>query len=288
MRWQGRRQSDNVEDRRGMPRGGWPWAAGWAPGRARGGRPCWAATRRPCCSNCRRPAADPAAGPRQVDPAEQPLKDFVSVVLADTEDVWNELFGKQLRRQYREPKLVLYTGQVQIGLRLGQRGDGAFLLPGGRKGLSGPEFLRGNEDEVPRSGRFRGRLRAWRTRSATTCRSCSASWIWSTSSEDGSARPSRTACLCVWSCRPTIWPASGRTTPRGRKKSSSPATWTRPCGRPAPWVTTGCRSRPRATSSRIPSRTAPPRQRSRWFRLGLQTGDFQRAKELFDLPEEQL
>ncbi len=35
-------------------------------------------------------------GPRQVDPAEQPLKEFVSVVLADTEDVWRELFPKHL------------------------------------------------------------------------------------------------------------------------------------------------------------------------------------------------
>lgn len=74
------------------------------------------------------PGADPAAGPVQVDPAEQPLKEFVSVVLADTEDVWRELFQTQ-RAPYRAPKLVLYTGEVRTGAGLADAAMGPFYVP---------------------------------------------------------------------------------------------------------------------------------------------------------------
>ncbi|RYE13090.1 MAG: hypothetical protein EOP51_30385, partial [Sphingobacteriales bacterium] len=40
---------------------------------------------------------------------------FVSVVLADTEDVWNKLFSEQLGQTYQEPKLVLFTGRDESG-----------------------------------------------------------------------------------------------------------------------------------------------------------------------------
>ena len=79
------------------------------------------------------PAGDPAAGARQVDPAEEPLRDFVSVVLADTEDVWHELFQKQPSRNYRQPKLVLYTGQVQVPGGLATSAMGPFYSPADEK-----------------------------------------------------------------------------------------------------------------------------------------------------------
>ena len=49
---------------------------------------------------------------RQISPAENRLADFVSVVLADTEDTWHVLFNK-MGKNYREPKLVLFTGAVE-------------------------------------------------------------------------------------------------------------------------------------------------------------------------------
>lgn len=63
---------------------------------------------------------------------EQELADFVSVVLADTEDVWTELFAEQGLR-YEEPTLVLYTGQVQTACGFGSAAAGPFYCPGDRK-----------------------------------------------------------------------------------------------------------------------------------------------------------
>src|SRR5262245_28217302 len=52
-------------------------------------------------------------GAGQVAPGQQDdLRRFVAVVLADTEDVWHELFRK-MGKTYREPKLVLFSGRVQ-------------------------------------------------------------------------------------------------------------------------------------------------------------------------------
>lgn len=129
MRWQGRKQSDNVEDRRGIPVG--KMAIGGGLGTLvlvlvvafLGGDPQALLDQMPP------PGANPAAGPRHIDPAEQPLKELVSVVLADTEDVWRELFRTHFRRSYREPKLVLYTGEVRTGAGLASAAMGPFYLP---------------------------------------------------------------------------------------------------------------------------------------------------------------
>ena len=45
-------------------------------------------------------------------PTENRLAEFISVVLADTEDTWHELFGR-MNRTYREPTLVLFSGAVE-------------------------------------------------------------------------------------------------------------------------------------------------------------------------------
>jgi uncharacterized protein len=56
------------------------------------------------------------------------LADFVSVVLADTEDTWNALFAEQNLR-YAEPTLVLFTGAVNSGCGTGQAAMGPFYCP---------------------------------------------------------------------------------------------------------------------------------------------------------------
>jgi predicted metalloprotease len=112
MLWKDRRQSTNVEDRRGVSRGG--LAIGGLGGIVvlviallLGADP------RQLLENV--PSADPSGGgPSAVNPAEAELRQFVGAVLADTEDVWNEEFRK-LGTQYREPRLVLFTDQVDSG-----------------------------------------------------------------------------------------------------------------------------------------------------------------------------
>ena len=67
-------------------------------------------------------------GPAVNDPAQEELKEFVSVVLADTEVVWHEQFRKQ-GATYREPKLVLFTDQVRSACGLADAAVGPFYCP---------------------------------------------------------------------------------------------------------------------------------------------------------------
>src|SRR5678815_2062274 len=129
MRWRGERESDNVEDRRGISGGGGRVAIGGGLGTLviiiiavllgadprqllqQGG-----------------PADAPAPtsqGQRQTNPEEDELKKFVSVVLAKTEDVWEEIF-RENHKQYRKPTIVLFTDQVQSACGLGSAASGPF------------------------------------------------------------------------------------------------------------------------------------------------------------------
>jgi predicted metalloprotease len=60
---------------------------------------------------------------------EQELAEFVGVVLADTEDVWNKLF-LEMGVQYREPRLVLFSGQVNSACGFSSSATGPFYCPG--------------------------------------------------------------------------------------------------------------------------------------------------------------
>ena len=61
-----------------------------------------------------------------------PLADMISVVIGDTEDVWNEIFAEQ-GRTYREPKLVIFTGSTRSACGLGQAAMGPFYCPADQK-----------------------------------------------------------------------------------------------------------------------------------------------------------
>lgn len=125
MRWQGRRESGNVEDRRGS-RGG--MIAGGGIGTIvialliyfLGGDPSQVMD------------TQPGAAQRQMSPAEQAKEDeaasFVKVVLAETEDVWNKVFA-QNNQQYQEPKLVLFSGVVQSACGNASAASGPFYCP---------------------------------------------------------------------------------------------------------------------------------------------------------------
>jgi predicted metalloprotease len=67
-----------------------------------------------------------------VNPAEEELKKFSAVVLADTEDVWNEVF-RNMGRQYHEPTLVLFGDQVRSACGIAGAAVGPFYCPGDEK-----------------------------------------------------------------------------------------------------------------------------------------------------------
>lgn len=66
--------------------------------------------------------------PAEMTQQEQQLYDYAAVVLADTEDVWNTLLPEYGER-YRNPDMVVYSGQTQTGCGIGQSGMGPFYCP---------------------------------------------------------------------------------------------------------------------------------------------------------------
>lgn len=128
MRWKGRRGSENIEDRRSM--GGPVMAGGGILGLIMivvvmllGGDP------RPLMQEMQRqPGQQAGPGGAPVDPAEEELAKFVSVVLADTEEVWSELF-QQGGKRYDAPKLVLFSGQVDSACGFQGAATGPFYCP---------------------------------------------------------------------------------------------------------------------------------------------------------------
>jgi uncharacterized protein len=127
MLWQGRRESENVEDARGSGGGG-RLVLGGGIGTVvlvvlyllLGGDP--QALFNSQQAQLPQTAQYDSQAPR--DEASQ----FVRVVLADTEDAWHEIF-RQMGREYREPKLVLFTDVIQSGCGFASGATGPFYCP---------------------------------------------------------------------------------------------------------------------------------------------------------------
>ncbi len=154
MRWKGRRQSSNIEDRRGRSSARLPGGLGRM---GRSGRP-----------GIRRAGGGgigfiviivivsfvfginplellsggggqifPDPGARRTQSASSPrisgeMRDFVATVLAETEDTWNAIFSEGGQR-YREPTLVLFSGSVRSACGFASAASGPFYCPGDEK-----------------------------------------------------------------------------------------------------------------------------------------------------------
>src|SRR6266567_1583445 len=132
MLWQGRRESENVEDERGSGGGGRLVMGGGictvilvVVYLLLGGNP-QALFQSGQQAQLSQPAQIDSQGPR--DGASK----FVAVVLADTEDAWHEIF-RQMGRQYEEPKLVLFTNQTRSGCGFASSASGPFYCPEDRR-----------------------------------------------------------------------------------------------------------------------------------------------------------
>ena len=84
---------------------------------------------------------------------EEELADFVKVVLGSTEDTWNALF-QQSGRDYPEPNLVLFSGQVQSACGFAQAAMGPFYCPLDRKVYIDLSFYRDMSKKLGAPGDF--------------------------------------------------------------------------------------------------------------------------------------
>jgi uncharacterized protein len=154
MRWKGRRESKNVEDRRAMS----PKAMGVGGGLGTvvillvlyllGVDP--QALMQVAPDGPGGGAAAP--GEFQETPEERELVDFVEVVLADTEDVWTQIFRDELNEEYAYTTLVLFRDRVQSRCGYGAAESGPFYCPADSQVYLDLVFFRQLEQELRAPG----------------------------------------------------------------------------------------------------------------------------------------
>jgi predicted metalloprotease len=134
MRWERGRRSDNIEDRRGMRISGRGLAGGGIGAIILALVAMYFGVDPSVVLNqagTLAPAQEEQR-PAPSSPEEEKLKDFMSVVLADTEDVWGTLFQGS-GQAYLPPKLVLFSGAVQSACGFAEAAMGPFYCPGDHK-----------------------------------------------------------------------------------------------------------------------------------------------------------
>lgn len=135
MKWGGRRQSDNMEDRRGMSGGGKAVIGGGLIGivilllNMFGGET--GQTLAPILNQFQEGQSAPTEQ-RDLTAEEKQEGEFVNALLVDNEDVWTKIF-KENGWNYEAPKLVLFSGQVQTACGGASSASGPFYCPGDRK-----------------------------------------------------------------------------------------------------------------------------------------------------------
>jgi len=152
MLWQGRRESENVEDARGSGGGG-RIVLGGGIGTVilvvlylvLGGDP-------QALFNSQQAQLPQTAQYDSQAPRDEASK-FVAVVLADTEDAWNEVF-RQMGRKYEEPKLVLFTDLIQSGCGFARGATGPFYCPEDQRVYIDLGFFRELQNRLGAGGDF--------------------------------------------------------------------------------------------------------------------------------------
>lgn len=152
MEWRGRRGSGNIEDRRsarGTARAGGVGGLGLIAVLVIGYFLGIDVT--PLLQDT---AAPPRSGPVEMTAQDRAAGEFVSVVLADTEDIWAQVFADQIGRSYDPATLVLYKGVTASPCGNASGATGPFYCPGDRKVYLDTDFFTTMEQQLGAQGDF--------------------------------------------------------------------------------------------------------------------------------------
>jgi uncharacterized protein len=158
MKWEGREESENVEDQRGSGRkpgliiaGGGGAILLLVLGLILGVDP------QKLLNQANGPAGGPGNGQQQADrnadPVEEKEAHFSKIVFRDTELVWTDLFEK-MGRTYEKPVLVLFTDEVQSACGFAESAVGPFYCPGDSKVYIDLGFYRDMQQKLNAPGEF--------------------------------------------------------------------------------------------------------------------------------------
>ncbi|MGN8169711.1 KPN_02809 family neutral zinc metallopeptidase [Agrobacterium sp. 22117] len=170
MQWRGRRQSDNIEDRRGMSTGGMGGGGGFRlPTGGRGGGIgigglvvilliSWALGINPLALLSGDMSTDSGGqqqqtGTRPQGQSSDETTAFVRTILAETEDTWGKIFQAS-GETYQKPTLVLFSGQVRSACGNATSASGPFYCPVDRKVYLDTDFFRELSQRFGASGDF--------------------------------------------------------------------------------------------------------------------------------------
>jgi predicted metalloprotease len=154
MKWEGRRESGNIEDRRGMSMGGVGLPIGGVGGLVLLLLISWVTGTNPLdlissSSNVSQEQPVGTTGVREKDPQAE----FIAVVLGDTEDTWREVF-RQRGQAYVPPVLVLFNDATQSACGVGRSEVGPFYCSADRKVYLDLSFFRELDQRFGAPGDF--------------------------------------------------------------------------------------------------------------------------------------
>jgi predicted metalloprotease len=153
MKWKGRAQSGNIEDRRGLGTG--TKMIGGTFGTLAIVVIVWLLGGNPTelLNSLQSPGTSSSVVDSSLIEREQELAEFASVVLKDTEDIWHLLFEEN-GKTYKEPVLVLFSNEAQSACGFSSSATGPFYCPGDEKVYIDLSFMAQLQDRLGATGDF--------------------------------------------------------------------------------------------------------------------------------------